>query len=648
MITLHDKNTNTKLAYLDDIIIEDSIKITRKINGEFTLTFEVLEDNLKCGYFESENYIAVDKFYFDIVYIEQIHSETVTYRIECEHVTYRLIEEEKEFYTYDGTPAQMLSDILTGTDFTVGTVEPTTIITFAIYEETNKLGLLQLLAYHTNSELDFDGFSVSLKNTLGRNRGFQARLGKNLTGVKKIIDRRKGLIYYAVDIVELKNHPSFKDFSELEVIEEGDTIRIIDEVIGLDVTNKVIKRTYNPIRSINTSLEIANSIEILTDSVTKIRRDTIAKDKIYHGIRISPDTGFESIRSDKMARGVFNSDTFALQVGDGTGENWINKIYFDPVSGKYIFDGMLSATMIEALEAEFDVTISNTTITQTLAAEMAYIAQLTVDSLETSSKVQNYLNNNTSDVNYIRIFDQYIQFITASTDGSSAEQAKDRQNNNLYWIDDTHKGTTTNVTDYPVMVYEYTEFIKSQFAFVHDGENYTPQLILGTGTGNTEHSGKTFIYKATDGFYIDYRHSVTGESTIFKITDDGIDLSMFPTVTFNETVILSVPQIWVQPDVPSMAKQSDVWIDTDDYSRYDKLELTTGTTLDMDSNEFITVNGTFTVTLHDAALPGIIKKLFNAGAGIVTISGNINGQANMMLYPGESVELITDGNGWRC
>ena len=61
-----------------------------------------------------------------------------------------------------------------------------------------------------------------------------------------------------------------------------------------------------------------------------------------------------------MARGVFNSDTFALQVGDGTGENWINKIYFDPASGKYIFDGLLSATMIEALEAEFDVTISNT------------------------------------------------------------------------------------------------------------------------------------------------------------------------------------------------------------------------------------------------------------------------------------------------
>ena len=522
MITLYSKNTNSKLAYLDDIIIEDSIEITRKINGEFVLKFEVLEDNLKCEYFEAENYIAVDKSYFDIVYIEQIHSDSVTYRIECEHITYRLIEDEKEFYTFDGTPTQILSDILADTNFTVGTVEPTGITTFAVHEETNKLGLLQLLAYHTNAELDFDGFKISLKNTLGQDRGFQARFGKNLTGVKKIIDRRKGLTYYAVDIVELKNHPSFKDFKELELIEEGDTIRLIDEVIGLDVSNKVIKRTYNPVRLLNTSLEIANSIEILTDSVTKIRRDTVAKNKIYHGIRISPDSGFESIRSDKMARGVFNSDIFALQTGDGTGENWINKLYFDAATGKYIFDGMLSATMIEALEAEFDVTISNTFITQTLAAETAYIAQLTVDQLETSTKVQNYLNNNTNDVNYIRIFEQYIKFITASTDGSGTEQVRDRRNNNLYWLDDTFKGTTTNVTDYPVLIYNYSELVKMQILFVNINDNYVPKIILGVGDGTGGNNAKAEIFKSQTGLEINYYRSSTGDRRSILIDDSGI------------------------------------------------------------------------------------------------------------------------------
>lgn len=526
MITLYDKNTNMKLAYLDDIIIENSIEITRKINGEFTLKFDVLEDNLKCGYFESENYIAVDDFYFDIVYIEQTHSDSVTYRIECEHVTYRLIEEEKEFYTYDGTPIQILSDILIDTDFTVGTVEPTNITTFAVHEETNKLGLLQLLAYHTNSELDFDRFNISLKNTLGQDRGFQARFGKNLTGVKKIIDRRSGLIYYTVDIVELKNHPSYKDFSGLEVIEEGDTIRIIDNVIGLDVSNKVIKRTYNPLRSINTSLEIANSIEILTDSVTKIRRDTVAKDKIYHGIRISADNGFESIRSDKMARGIFNSDIFALQTGDGTGENWINKLYFDAATGKYIFDGTLSATMIEAIEAEFDVTISNTFITQTLAAETAYIAQLTVDQLETSTKVQNYLSSNTQDVNYIKIFEQYIQFITASTDGSETEQVKNRKSNNLYWLDDTFKGTTTNVTDYPVLVYNYVEHIKMQIMFENISGNYVPKIILGVGDGTGANHAKAEIYKGQTGLEINYYKSNTGDKRSVLIDDTGVHSSI--------------------------------------------------------------------------------------------------------------------------
>ena len=128
LITLYSKNTNTKLAYLDDIIIEDSIEVTRKINGEFTLKFDVLEDNLKCGYFWDENYVAIDNFYFDIVYIEQIHSESVTYRIECEHVTYRLIEDEKEFYTYDGTPANPYRYF--GRNwFYCRTVEPSTITT---------------------------------------------------------------------------------------------------------------------------------------------------------------------------------------------------------------------------------------------------------------------------------------------------------------------------------------------------------------------------------------------------------------------------------------------------------------------------------------------------------------------------------------
>jgi hypothetical protein len=70
-------------------------------------------------------------------------------------------------------------------------------------------------------------------------------------------------------------------------------------------------------------------------------------------------------------------------------------------------------------------------------------------------------------------------------------------------------------------------------------------------------------------------------------------------------------------------------------------------TLLVNTSEVVVASGTFTITLHAATAAGIVKKIYNTGTGIVTIVGTINGQTNMFLYPGESIELITDGTGWR-
>lgn len=518
MITLFNRNTNEKIAYLDDVIIEDTIQITRKINGEFTLSFEILEDDLKTIYLDSEGYILCDGYYFDIKYIEKEHSDTLTYRIECEHVSYRLIENEVEYYTFDGTPSQILTDILSGTEFSVDDIDSTAITTFAVYEETNKLRLVQKLANLLELEVDYDGFTISLKNTIGENSGFPAIFGKNLKGIRKIIDRRTNLTYYDIDLVELKNHPDYVDFKDLETVGVGDTIRIIDKVMNIDISNKVIRRSYNPIKAMNSKLEIANSIELLTDKVTKIQRDTIAKGKTYHGIRISPDTGFESIRSDKMARGIFNSDTFALQSGDGSGNNWLNKLYFDPLAGKYIFDGVLSSGSI----------ISDTAIIRALYANTGRIAKLTVDQVETSNKIERYLNGNTEDMYYQKIFEQNLQFIEASVlfDGENPleEHLTDREGNELYWLDETYEAITLEITVYPVKIYQYDEGIKMQISFQLDPETgyNIPIIQLGEGDGVTDLSSKAFIRKGQTGIEMSYYESSTGKKRKLSISDSGI------------------------------------------------------------------------------------------------------------------------------
>jgi hypothetical protein len=117
---------------------------------------------------------------------------------------------------------------------------------------------------------------------------------------------------------------------------------------------------------------------------------------------------------------------------------------------------------------------------------------------------------------------------------------------------------TTTETTYPVTVYDYAELIKARYGFDDVDGTYVPRITLGAGSGTGDY-GKTFIYKETDGFYIDYYNSVDGTKYTIKITDDGIDFGGFPTVTAD-----ALHNLWVQSSEPTGAKINDVWVDTDD------------------------------------------------------------------------------------
>ena len=129
----------------------------------------------------------------------------------------------------------------------------------------------------------------------------------------------------------------------------GDTIRVVDEVINLNIENRIVALEYNPLLRKNTQLEIANAIELLTDKITKIERTTIAKGALYNGIRISPELGFEAIRSDGKARAYFNASNLTMQARNNPEGEWVNKIYFDPETGTYIFDGKLTVGAIQVI-----------------------------------------------------------------------------------------------------------------------------------------------------------------------------------------------------------------------------------------------------------------------------------------------------------
>lgn len=237
----------------------------------------------------------------------------------------------------------------------------------------------------------------------------------------------------------------------------------------------------------------------------------------YYGVNISRQNGLKIEKSDGSSQLLLNSDVLKWQVK--VLGNMVDRLYFDAVAGDLKYNGKFGVEAIEALKAEIDVVISNTTITNILSAGNADIAQLTVDRLETSQKVQKYLASDTSDVNYIRIQGKGTEYVTASVSSGTSQQV-DRFGNPLYWLDDTKKQATTNVTTWPVTAYNYAEHTKLVIEFYHNGITYVPRLVFGTGSGVGD-KGKGIIEKIDGGLMLKYIAYDGSERTI-TLHEDGI------------------------------------------------------------------------------------------------------------------------------
>lgn len=315
---------------------------------------------------------------------------------------------------------------------------------------------------------------------------------------------------------------------------------------------------------INTTVDVIESSDITAPGEEEIDHeypyysyvDRSLKRKVtlgqsYYGTSISREKGIEIMRSDGASQALFNSDLFQMSaLIDGT---MTPRIYFDPVKGDYVFDGALGANVVFA---------------DSLYAENGDVADLTVDRLITSRRVRKYILGDTSDDNYIHIQDQYIKLITGTVkfqtniitesgddlltesglpfileeEGGAAPSVhlKNRYDQYLYWqrepVGHTPQGyptdadgvqiyATTEVTDWPVMVYDYTELVKSKYAFEQISGEYTPQIVLGAGYGDSSDpdKGKAFIRKNANSFDL-WLHNADGEDHGVFIGEEYTDI----------------------------------------------------------------------------------------------------------------------------
>lgn len=318
MIKILD-NAFNRLAILKNVI---SPSIQKEINGEYTLKFECVLDAKTSNYVNENNYFEIDNDYFQLIYYQKKQNDdgTLTMQVDCEHVGYKLNNAayDLDIFAHTGTPTQVLTQILLGTGFTVGTVEPSDSVTYAVSEKKSRRQLLMGFVSYLGAEIDFAKMQVNLLNHVGASSLKILAKGKNIKVVGKTYDAKDGAakISYTVTPIQL-------DTLQLSI---GDEILLVHKDLDIQEQMRIVRITYNPYDSIEASIELANFVPGIEDQFYRIETQQVTKEKVYNGCKIGPDEGFVAERTDRKAKTVVNA-TDGISIYGDTGDGLERNFY---------------------------------------------------------------------------------------------------------------------------------------------------------------------------------------------------------------------------------------------------------------------------------------------------------------------------------
>jgi hypothetical protein len=287
-VIIRDNDTLAELGKAYDLM---NTNIYEEINNKYTLDFNILP------YFNvyrimHPNFLELNNDYFRIMRVEKRRTNTLMMAISCEHMSYELNvqyeldmanEVELPDYPYSGTPTEILTEMLAGSRFTIGTVDFTDYVDFTS-KPMGTRSMIIGLANQIGAEVKWDKFSVSLLSRRGSIRDLSFEVGKNLISMTEVYDTHANGFYtrsYDVDVIDLSLIEDNGVQEEMYDIRLGDTISLIDEQFNINITQRVVSYQIDPFRKELPIIELEHVRKNITNTVNDIDSKPVPKVDIY-------------------------------------------------------------------------------------------------------------------------------------------------------------------------------------------------------------------------------------------------------------------------------------------------------------------------------------------------------------------------------
>lgn len=241
-----------------------SASLCDKLSGERTLSFSVLasrSQSLSVGMTAKLD----GQFYTVVRVTKKITGGFPVTMAQCEHITYLLNEEQYNLVTFvfEGTPADGMTQLLSGTPFSVGVIEATGRVECAFTDQSplSRRSALMRFIDACGCEVEYDGYKINLR----RHRGSTVRKslmdGENVTDLAVTIDSRENTQSYEISLFKMAD------------LQAGDEVNITYTPMGVNVDTRIISIEYDPFYRYTVRVEVGDYVpNLLASTATQIDR----------------------------------------------------------------------------------------------------------------------------------------------------------------------------------------------------------------------------------------------------------------------------------------------------------------------------------------------------------------------------------------
>lgn len=241
-----------------------SASLCDKLSGERTLEFSVLasrSQSLSVGMTAE-----LDGQYYNIVRIsKQITGGFPVTTAQCEHISYILNDAAYNLVTFvfEGTPTAGLTELLSGTPFSVGTVEATERVEAAFTDQSplSRRNALMRFIDACGCEVEYDGYVIHLRKHRGSTVRKPLMDGENVTDLSVTIDGRENTAAYEISLFKMAD------------LQAGDEVNITYTPMGIQADTRIVSIQYNPFYRYTVRIEVGDYVpNLMASSATQLGR----------------------------------------------------------------------------------------------------------------------------------------------------------------------------------------------------------------------------------------------------------------------------------------------------------------------------------------------------------------------------------------